>query len=152
MTAPPRVVIDPNVLVSAAISPSGATAVIIELIDAGAITAIVSPKLLAELEGVLLRDKFRAWITRDEVTAYLKELERLTEHIEDPSEVPAVSPDPTDDYLIALARAANADAVVSGDTDITQLVLDDVATLAPRRFLARLATAHDEPSPDPGRP
>jgi putative PIN family toxin of toxin-antitoxin system len=99
-----RVVIDPNVLVSAAISPAGATAAIVGLIDAGAITAIVSSRLLTELGGVLRREKFRTWLGLDEVAAYVDELERLAELVEDPSEVPIVSPDPDDDYLIALAR------------------------------------------------
>ncbi len=152
MTAPRRVVIDPNVLVSAAISRAGATAVIIELLDAGAITAIISPKLLAELAGVLHRDKFRRWITSDEITAYQAELERLAERVDDPAQVPAVSPDPADDYLIALARTARADALVSGDPDLTELALDDLATIAPRDLLDRLAASYDEPSTNPDRP
>jgi uncharacterized protein len=118
-----RIVIDPNVLVSAAINPAGSPAVLLTLIDAGAITAIVSPRLLAELGGVLRREKLRAWLDLDEVTAYLDELERLAEAVEDPAEVPIVSPDSDDDYLIALARTTNADAVVSGDSDLTGLAL-----------------------------
>jgi uncharacterized protein len=141
-----RIVFDPNVLVSAAISPAGAPAVILNLIDAGAITAIVSPRLLAELGGVLRREKFRAWLDLDEVTAYLDELERLAEAVEDPSEVPTVSPDPDDDYLIALARTTNAEAVVSGDTDLTGLSLADMPTLTPRQLLDELTAALDDPT------
>lgn len=74
MQVPWRVVIDPNVLVSAAISPAGATAAIVGLIDAGAVTAVVSPRLLTELGGVLRRDRFRTWLGLDEVAAYLTDL------------------------------------------------------------------------------
>lgn len=141
-----RIVIDPNVLVSAAISPAGSPAVLLTLIDAGAITAILSPRLLAELGGVLRRGRFRAWLDLDEVTAYLDELERLAEAVDDPAEVPIVSPDPDDDYLIALARTTNADAVVSGDTDLTGLALADLPTLTPRQLLDELAAARDDPT------
>ena len=142
---PLRVVIDPNVLVSAAISPAGATAAIVGLIDAGAITAIVSPRLLTELGGVLRREKFRTWLGLDEVAAYVDELERLAELVDDPSEVPIVSPDPDDDYLIAIARHADADALVSGDTDLTDLALADLPTLTPRQLLGELAATFDDP-------
>lgn len=148
MQVPWRVVIDPNVLVSAAISPAGAPAVILDLIDAGAITAIASPRLLAELDGVLRREKFRTWLELDEVTAYLDEFERLAEAVDDPSEVPTVGPDPDDDYLIALARTTHADAVVSGDTDLTGLALTDLPTLTPRELLDELAAALDDPALD----
>lgn len=149
MQVPWRVVIDPNVLVSAAISPAGATAAIVGLIDAGAITAVVSPRLLIELGGVLRREKFRTWLGLDEVAAYLEELERLAELVEDPSEVPVVSPDPDDDYLIALARTADASALVSGDTDLTDLALADLPTLTPRQFLGELAATLDNPPRGP---
>lgn len=141
-------VIDSNVLVSAAISPTGAPAVILDLIDAGAITAIASPRLLAELDGVLRREKFRTWLDLDEVTAYLDEFERLAEAVDDPSEVPTVSPDPDDDYLIALARTTHADAVISGDSDLTGLALTGMPTLTPRQLLDELAAALDDPTLD----
>lgn len=140
--------IDPNVLVSAAISPAGAPSVILDLIEGGAITAIASPRLLAELDGVLRREKFRTWLELDEVTAYLDEFERLAEAVEDPPEAPTVSPDPDDDYLIALARTTHADAVVSGDTDLTGLALTDLPTLTPRQLLDELAAALDDPTLD----
>lgn len=130
-----RVVIDPNVFVSAAITSTGATAMIVELIDAAGLTPIVSPHLLAELTEVLLRDKFRAYLGVETASAYIAELERLAEVWQDPRDKEAVSPDPDDDYLIALARAADADALVSGDRDLKGLGLADVRVLSPRELL-----------------
>lgn len=48
-----RVVLDPNVLVSAYISPTGAPAQLLEQALSGRLQLVASPRLLAELEGVL---------------------------------------------------------------------------------------------------
>jgi predicted nucleic acid-binding protein len=60
-----RVVVDPDVFVSEAITAAGATREIIDLIDAGELTPIVSPTLLVELTEVLRRDKFRTYLDLD---------------------------------------------------------------------------------------
>ena len=140
MDAPDRVVIDPNVLVSAAITPSGAVAEILDLIDASVITPVVSPWLLTELTLVLRRDKFRAYLDLGAALAFVAEVERLAETWDDPdSDSTAESPDPDDAYLIALARSAQADALVSGDSDLTTLDLPDLPVLSPRELLDAVA-------------
>lgn len=135
-----RVVIDPNVLVSGAISSGGASAEVIDLIDAALIMPIVSPALLAELSEVLGREKFRRYLDLESAMAYVVELERLGETWDDPEDVSRVARDPTDDYLIALARAAEVDTLVSGDLDLASLELSDLAVLSPRGLLESVAT------------
>jgi putative PIN family toxin of toxin-antitoxin system len=54
-----RVVIDPAVLVSALISPLGNPAVLWQAVRDERLELITSPRLLAELAGVLQRQKFR---------------------------------------------------------------------------------------------
>jgi predicted nucleic acid-binding protein len=49
-----------------------------------------------------------------------------------------VSPDSGDDYLIALARDARADAIVSCDSHLTQLVYPTPPVLTPRQFIEEL--------------
>lgn len=135
-----RVVIDPNVLVSGAISSGGASAEVIDLIDAALIVPIVSPALLAELSEVLGREKFRRYLDLESAMAYVVELERLGETWDDPEDASRVARDPTDDYLIALARAAEVDTLVSGDLDLASLELPDLAVLSPRGLLESVAT------------
>jgi predicted nucleic acid-binding protein len=57
MAEPLRVVIDMNVLGSAAIA-DGAPRRIVELVAAGAVRMVTCPRLHDELEGVLARERF----------------------------------------------------------------------------------------------
>ncbi|MHB1549246.1 MAG: hypothetical protein ACYCV5_06710 [Acidimicrobiales bacterium] len=57
--------------------------------------------------------------------------------VEDPA-AEAVSRDPADDYLIALARASTADRVISGDKDLVSLDDLEPPVLTPAQALARL--------------
>jgi putative PIN family toxin of toxin-antitoxin system len=135
----PRAVLDPNVLVSALISPKGASARLLLELRAGAFELVVSPHLLAELEQVLRRDKFRRYATSDEVKEYVDVLRDESIVVDDPD--PASDPigeDPDDEYLIALARAARVDALVSGDPHLTGL-RDRIPVLTPREFLNTVA-------------
>lgn len=53
---------------------------------------------------------------------------------------PAVSRDPDDDYLVALAEAAEVDALVAGDKDLLTARPAIVPVVTPRAFLDRLST------------
>src|SRR5665811_1691182 len=66
-----RAVLDPGVLVSALITPTGRPAKLLVAARAGSFDLIVSPLLLDELERVLRREKFRRYVDLDGVTGYL---------------------------------------------------------------------------------
>lgn len=116
-----RVVLDPGVLVSALISPSGTPAKLLEDGRGGALELIVSPLLLGELEEVLEREKFRRYVDRDTVRDYIVLLRRDAVVADDPEDEPPLrSADPDDDYLIALAFNQKA-VLVSGDRHLLDL-------------------------------
>jgi predicted nucleic acid-binding protein len=56
-----RAVLDPNVLVSAVISPAGPAGSILLAWSLGQFELVTSPKLLDELADVLARPKLRRW-------------------------------------------------------------------------------------------
>jgi predicted nucleic acid-binding protein len=87
---------------------------------------------------VLLRPKFRDLVGDEEARVYVEALAGGAVLIRDPDEVPAVTADPDDDYLIALAVAVAADAIVSGDKHLTDLDDPPVSVLTPRELLDRL--------------
>ena len=133
-----RVVLDPGVLLSAVISQAGPPAELLDRWRDGEFDLLASPKLLDELEDVLLRPKFRDLVRDDEARVYVEALAGGAVLVRDPDEVPAVTADPDDDYLIALAFAAAADALVSGDQHLTDLGDPPVPVLTPRELLDRL--------------
>lgn len=130
-----RAVLDPGVLVSALIAPSGTPAALLAEVHAGALELIVSPRLLAELGDVLRREKFRRYVGLDVVEDYLALLRRDAALVSDPVEQPALrSADPDDDYLIALAQSERA-ALVSGDSHLLDLSAQ-APIFSPAQFLA----------------
>ena len=101
-----RAVLDANVLVSAAISPAGPPRQILAAWIQERFELIASPALLDELVDVLARPKFRRFITTAVAAEFIDGLATDAIVVADPPEPPEVSPDPDDDYLIALARVA----------------------------------------------
>lgn len=130
-----RAVLDPNVLVSAVISPAGPPAQILQAWADEQFELIASPQLLNELDQVLRRRKFRRWISAQTASGYVEALAEATTVIDDPVPLARTVTDPGDEYLLALARAAPADYLVSGDAHLTGLASSDPPVLRPREFL-----------------
>ena len=115
---PPRVVADTNVLVSAILQPQGASGRILQAWGDGVIELVVCPASLRELGNVLARPRLRKRVSAEEAEAFVSLLGRQAELRADPIFEPGLTRDPKDDYIVALAAAANAICVVSGDDDL----------------------------------
>lgn len=116
-----RAVLDSGVFVSALLNPRGTPATLLERARDGEFELVVSPRLLAELEDVLLRDKFRRYVEIETVEIFLEQVRHEATLARDPSEpAPLKSSDADDDYLLALAYAQKA-VLVSGDSDLLEL-------------------------------
>lgn len=132
-----RAVLDPGVLVSALITPTGTPARLLSATRNGSFELIVSPQLLEELILVLRREKFRRYVNLDLVDRYVELLRRDAAMAADPSGPPPIRcPDPDDDYLIALAHSRDA-ALVSGDSDLLELA-GEIPVFSPFEFLEAL--------------
>jgi uncharacterized protein len=117
-----RAVVDTNVLLSGLFWRRRPHA-LIEQVRAGTLTLISSPALLAELAEVMNRPKFQVILARTNTDPEqtLGELRRFAEII-DPPPLPApVSRDPSDDKVLALATASQADLIITGDADLLTL-------------------------------
>ncbi len=98
----------------------------------------VSALVLTELRTVLRRQKFRAFLTLDDGDRFVDALARDASLVADPADPPPLSRDRHDDYLVALARAAGAPVLVSGNDDLLELELPDLRIVSPRSFLELL--------------
>jgi putative PIN family toxin of toxin-antitoxin system len=115
-----RAVADTNVLVAAAISPAGSCGRMPEAALDRRRQLVASPQLIAELGEALFREKFQRWLREDEVSQFVAGVRTLADVVADPpAATEAATADPKDEFLAALAQAANVTALISGDPHLT---------------------------------
>lgn len=130
----PVLVVDTNVLVSAALHPEGTARKAFRLARRHYDLAFTRETLL-ELRQVLSRPVFDRLLSRRDRRRFLQ-LVRDAAAVHRVESSGPLSRDPRDDIFLHLAVAANAVAIVTGDRDL--LVLGDFAgipILSPSRFL-----------------
>jgi putative PIN family toxin of toxin-antitoxin system len=131
-----RAVFDPNVLISALLAPAGAPAELITRWFAGEFELVVSPSLLEELERALAYAKMRQRLPAEDAAAFVALIRDTAEAVPDAVTAPRRSPDPGDDYLVALAERSGA-LLVSGDRHLSNLETT-FPIRTPRAFLDML--------------
>lgn len=134
-----RAVLDPNILIAALLTPSGAPAQIISRWLGGEFELVVSEGLLSELERALAYPKLRRHIPADDATEFVSLLRLAGIVAPDPGPGTHRSADPGDDYLLALAENERA-VLVSGDQHLLELA-DDLPIQTARTFVDRLVNA-----------
>jgi putative PIN family toxin of toxin-antitoxin system len=103
----------------------------------GAFEIVISEVLLAELERALAYPKIRKRIPAEKATAFIRWLGSHATIADDPPDPAAVhSPDPDDDYLLALAISQRA-FLVTGDQHLLGL-RKELPILPPADFLRKL--------------
>lgn len=133
-----RAVLDAGVLIAGLISSSGSPAALLAAVGDGRFDIMVCPMLLAEVRRALGYPRLQRYVTSAEADDFVAWIARVAVILEDPADVTAVTRDPNDDYLFALALLADADVVVSGDNDLTQVTTTPVRVMTPRAFLETL--------------
>lgn len=114
-----RVVIDANVLASAAAGhPGSPSRRLFAALTTRRLAATLCELILEELGRTLERPYFTKRVTPEERHRFDVTLRIVCELLPDPSAPPQVLRDAKDDYLVALALAGRADAIVTGDRDL----------------------------------
>lgn len=115
-----HLVIDATTLVSGSANPHGESPPSLLYADlAGArFELIACPRLLVEVERGLRKPYFRERVSEEELAEIVAGIADAATMCEDPRGVELLLRDPDDDYLVALARVAQADVIVSGDKDL----------------------------------
>ncbi len=135
-----RAVFDTNVLLSGLLW-RGHPHTLLERVRAGTLAIVSSPALLIELTEVIGRAKFDVILVRSNTSRAraLAEVRQLAEVIDPPPLSQPVCRDPDDDAVLALARAASADLIISGDDDLLSLrAFEGIPVVSPAQALRRL--------------
>ena len=133
-----QAVLDPNVLISALLSPSGRAAEVMRAWQRGEVDLIVSALLSEELERALAYPKLRRRVPKEDAHAFVHWIAGSAMLVSDPDQDPPVrSSDSGDDYLIAFAASQRA-ILVSGDRHLLDLSRE-IPVESPSRFLQRFA-------------
>ena len=109
-----RVIIDTNILVSALIVPAGKPAAIIRAWLDGKFTLLTCAAHLDELRATLQKPRVAELIKPHKAGRLVNQIKKFAEDI-DPLPSVERSPDPMDDFLLALSEAGNANYLVTGD-------------------------------------
>lgn len=109
-----RVVLDTNILLSALMTRGTPPDRLYEEWRHGRFDLVSTGRQIEELREVVRRPFFQARLKASEIGRMINDIRRLAAICDD---LPAVqrSPDPADDFLLALCEASLADYLVTGD-------------------------------------
>jgi hypothetical protein len=132
-----RLVVDTNVLISALLAGSSLPAHLITLWREGRFDLLTSVAQLDELMRVTRYPKIRERLAPALAGRLINELREIAVLVENFPQV-TICADPFDNYLLAMAAAAAADFIVTGDKrDLLSLGLyEGIRIVAVRDFLA----------------
>lgn len=143
-TLPPlRVVLDTNVWLSAALSPQGTPARVVQRVLLQGV-AVFSPATFAELQTRLWKPKFDRYLSLDVRNDILRDARAAALWVDITPELAAQhwSRDADDDAFIRAALAAQAPWLVSGDDDLLSVSpIPGLAILNPAQALLRWVEA-----------
>ena len=120
-----RAVFDCMIFVQSAARGKNPASACFALVEEGVVELYLSPRLLAEIEDVLTRDKLRArfpTLTDEGVAVFLADIKSRAVTLRHTPPVFAYARDPKDEPYINLAIAAEADYIVTRDKDLLNLM------------------------------
>ena len=115
-----RVVVDTNVLISAALRPHGAPRAVVEAIRTASGSLLFSDETFEELRTRIHRPKFDRYVSREDRAVYVAQLDAVAEWV---SIVGAKlgCRNPEDDKLLETGLMGNASCIVTGDEDLLSM-------------------------------
>ena len=131
-----RVILDTNVLISAALQPQGTPRAVMELVRSAGGSLLFYQQTFEEFHSRFKRPKFDRYVNQKNRDLYLMQLVSV-------SEVIAITGaklgcrDPDDDKFLELALLGDADCLVTGDQDLLSMSpFRGVDILRPIEFLS----------------
>ncbi len=133
-----RLVLDTNIVVSAALKPSGLPRTVLLIALTRPARLYVSPPILAEYRDVLFRPELRI---RKALCRQFLDLLRNRAHLIFPSRRIQAASDPADNIFLECADAARADYLITGNPRHFPPFWKQSKIISPRQFIT-LAAPH----------
>jgi len=140
-----RAVLDTNVFVSALLTPEGPPARILEITLDGQLRLVISPGIIREIGLVFQYPRIKKSMKKHGLTAAevgdailkILKIATITPGVEFAR---GISRDPSDDMVLSCASEGQADFIISGDQDLTELdSYQGIRIVSPASFLKILA-------------
>lgn len=136
-----RAVIDTPVLIAGFVGPEHSPAAeLLAAHRAGEFERVTSPRLFAELDGVLRGDVFARWSAAGHSSEFLNGLAAASLFAPDPYDLPRVTADRHHDLLVAVARAGGAKFLISDESELLKSFVRDITIATPQEFALALAS------------
>lgn len=131
-----KVVLDVNILASAAASPAGLPAFIVDSLLNGPHHIAMSDEMLHNLDTVLKRKCFSARLTENMRAQTVARYRRIGPSVTPDPSVIGVADDEEDDRILGTAVTAMADVIVTGDKGLLRLgAYHGIPIVTARQFL-----------------
>ena len=130
-----RVVLDTNVLISAALSPRGSPRGVVAAVREARGVLLFSEQTFDELRSRFHRPKFDRYVGWQGRAVYLAQLQAVSEWVSIAGAKFGCR-DPDDDKLLETALMGAADCLVTGDRDLLEMSpFQDIPIVTPAGFL-----------------
>ena len=132
-----RIVLDTNVLVSAAISRASISRLVFDkVLEEDEL--VISEELISELRRVLNGEKFNRYSSEIERALFINSVITVATFVV-PHEKVTACRDESDNRILEAALASNADIIITGDKDLLVLhPFENIPILTPREFTAQV--------------
>jgi putative PIN family toxin of toxin-antitoxin system len=133
---PLRLVVDTNIVVSAALKPDGLQRTVLLLAITKPARLYLSPPILSEYRAVLSRPELRI---RKGLRLQLLQLIQNRAHLVSPSRPLQITTDPADNIFLECADAARADYLVTGNQRHFPKFWKHIKVITSREFIGLVA-------------
>tara|TARA_Y100000310_G_scaffold180841_1_gene180751 strand:- start:881 stop:1333 length:453 start_codon:yes stop_codon:yes gene_type:complete len=133
-----KVVLDTNIIISAAISTNGKPAQIFEMLIREEIQNFTSSEIIEEIEDVIARPKIAKYLSLVEQEFIVNTFTRFSENVKPKISLKEVKDDHDDDKFLECAVTANVDYIISGDPHLLNLKqFRGIKIISPAEFLSQ---------------
>jgi hypothetical protein len=117
----PKVVLDTNIVVSAAICEDGNPARIFEMLLLEEITNYTTEQIIEEIKKVMARPKIAQRLSLVEIGFIISNFERFSDKVMIKEAINEVKDDPEDNKFLECAVAASAGYIITGDEHLLKI-------------------------------